>query len=382
MIIGFAYQRLAIRVAWTVHPQRVFSNRSSLSTSAAIKTGIRKSHRPRPEGRYRNEQDTRKGYPTGNYQEHGSRHDVARFASERSSQKIKRDVPNWKLKSDAGKYERVRSGKESTVFGDRFSKPGARHSPVAKSRYPDSRVAHAKRGDAYAPSGRGRDGSRSALGGRFRNRDTEDSLRGSERLSARPQRDDFDRPGHRRTNENQPLHRSTPSRKFSEHYPDQAEKEVSKYHRDKPLRALPDRRYDNPRRGSALTEEIDHKEVSSPAASRRWQDDPHDMSSSSQTERRPKARPVISYTTPASEFLYGTSVVLEALRSDRRKLYKLYIMGDKTHVTSQQEQSLQKLALARGVRPTVVTSDWESAMDQKSHGRPHNVCIQSYNNRL
>lgn len=82
----------------------------------------------------------------------------------------------------------------------------------------------------------------------------------------------------------------------------------------------------------------------------------------------------VPYTTAGSEFLYGTHVVRAALRSGRRKLYKLYIYegdngpGEKVEA----DQSIYKLALAASVNVSKVTGDWERLLNKMSDQRPHN----------
>jgi 21S rRNA (GM2251-2'-O)-methyltransferase len=88
----------------------------------------------------------------------------------------------------------------------------------------------------------------------------------------------------------------------------------------------------------------------------------------------------IPYTTPASEFLYGTSVVEAALRSrrvPRRKHYKLYIYnGDNREGASmERDASLERLAAKSGVETVRVSGDWLRVMDKMSGGRPHNGYI-------
>jgi hypothetical protein len=83
------------------------------------------------------------------------------------------------------------------------------------------------------------------------------------------------------------------------------------------------------------------------------------------------------YTTPASEFLYGTSVVIAALLSSRRKLYKLYIYDGDNRDVRNQDTRVRKMALERNVVVQKVRGDWLRIMDKMSAGRPHNVCIQS-----
>ncbi|CAF9941207.1 hypothetical protein IMSHALPRED_002470 [Imshaugia aleurites] len=81
------------------------------------------------------------------------------------------------------------------------------------------------------------------------------------------------------------------------------------------------------------------------------------------------------YTTPASEFLYGTSVITAALLSSRRKLYKLYIYGGDNREVHEQDKRIRELALKRGVVVERVKGDWLRLMDKMSAGRPHNGYI-------
>lgn len=83
----------------------------------------------------------------------------------------------------------------------------------------------------------------------------------------------------------------------------------------------------------------------------------------------------IPYTTPASEFLYGTSVVTAALLSSRRKLYKLYIYGGENREAHEQDNRIRHLALDRSVVVERVKGDWLRLMDKMSLGRPHNGYI-------
>ncbi|KAL8915588.1 MAG: hypothetical protein Q9171_000153 [Xanthocarpia ochracea] len=101
--------------------------------------------------------------------------------------------------------------------------------------------------------------------------------------------------------------------------------------------------------------------------------------SSDMTEDRPRwktyAPLAIPYTTPASEFLYGHSVVTMALKSSRRRFYKLYLYdGDASEVRGQ-DKEVRKLALAANLEVTRVGNDWIKLMDKMSGGRPHNGYI-------
>lgn len=79
------------------------------------------------------------------------------------------------------------------------------------------------------------------------------------------------------------------------------------------------------------------------------------------------------YTTSASEFLYGTSVVVAALLSSRRKLYKLYIYDGDNREVHDQDIKVRNLASDRNVPVERVKGDWLRVLDKMSGGRPHNV---------
>ena len=90
---------------------------------------------------------------------------------------------------------------------------------------------------------------------------------------------------------------------------------------------------------------------------------------------RPSSKMPISvpYTTAASEFLYGTSVVQAALQSRQRELYKLYVY---THSGRKDDAKVAQLtALAKAAKVDVVrlSEDESRLMDKMSKGRPHNV---------
>ncbi|PBP18919.1 SpoU rRNA methylase [Diplocarpon rosae] len=86
----------------------------------------------------------------------------------------------------------------------------------------------------------------------------------------------------------------------------------------------------------------------------------------------------ITYTTPASEFLYGTSVVEAAMmshRSPKRKLYKLYILTSTNREDTERDSRLERLARKIGVPVVRVGNDMAPVMDKMSSGRPHNGFI-------
>ena len=90
--------------------------------------------------------------------------------------------------------------------------------------------------------------------------------------------------------------------------------------------------------------------------------------------RRASKTPLsIPYTTPASEFLYGTSVVTAALRSSKRQLYKLYLYDGENREDRARDACVRKLALSRSIAVTRLKQDGVLLMDRMSRGRPHNV---------
>ncbi|KAI6713129.1 hypothetical protein B2J93_5292 [Marssonina coronariae] len=86
----------------------------------------------------------------------------------------------------------------------------------------------------------------------------------------------------------------------------------------------------------------------------------------------------IPYTTPASEFLYGTSVVEAAMTSSRfpkRKLYKLYVLTSTNREDIKRDSRIELLARKNGVAVARVGDDRAPLMDKLSNGRPHNGYI-------
>ena len=82
----------------------------------------------------------------------------------------------------------------------------------------------------------------------------------------------------------------------------------------------------------------------------------------------------IKYTTAASQFLYGKSVVKAALEQSRRQLYNLYIFGGETRRDAKEKDNaaMARLAKLRRVPVTIVPSGEQRLMDKMSMGRPHN----------
>ncbi|KAJ6061713.1 uncharacterized protein N7446_005833 [Penicillium canescens] len=88
-----------------------------------------------------------------------------------------------------------------------------------------------------------------------------------------------------------------------------------------------------------------------------------------------KVPDTIPYTTPASEFIYGTSAVEAALRCSRRQLYKLYIYQAAEEELSAGKVTIRKLALSKNIGVKMAFAGWDRLMDKMSAGRPHNGCI-------
>ncbi|KAG5974245.1 hypothetical protein E4U58_003391 [Claviceps cyperi] len=81
---------------------------------------------------------------------------------------------------------------------------------------------------------------------------------------------------------------------------------------------------------------------------------------------------MLSYTTAASQFLYGTSVVKAALEIGRRQMYRFYVYGGENRRDNKDNEILMDLARSRGVPITVVPTEEQRLMDKMSMGRPHN----------
>ncbi|KAK3325647.1 hypothetical protein B0H66DRAFT_548918 [Apodospora peruviana] len=98
-------------------------------------------------------------------------------------------------------------------------------------------------------------------------------------------------------------------------------------------------------------------------------------SSPGEVDETPEGGWSIPYTTAASQFLYGKSVVEAALRSSRRKLYKFYIYSGERRQNMEKDQALETLAQSRGVTTELVRGGKLKLLDQMSGGRPHNGYI-------
>ncbi|KAL6707678.1 hypothetical protein ACN47E_003799 [Coniothyrium glycines] len=80
----------------------------------------------------------------------------------------------------------------------------------------------------------------------------------------------------------------------------------------------------------------------------------------------------LPYTTAASEFIYGHSSVLAAIKADRRKLYKLYV-----HSRGANRDGVLALIRQRKLFSATeeVGDEYLPALDRASSGRPHNGVV-------
>ena len=96
-------------------------------------------------------------------------------------------------------------------------------------------------------------------------------------------------------------------------------------------------------------------------------------------KKGPAAPESLPFTTAASEFLFGYSAVLAALKANRRKLYKLYL-HPRANKESGSTKTVEQLCRQSGVTVVHVDNKWLRAMDKVADGRPHNVCCSQHPN--
>ncbi|KAK2879926.1 hypothetical protein FQN49_000738 [Arthroderma sp. PD_2] len=90
----------------------------------------------------------------------------------------------------------------------------------------------------------------------------------------------------------------------------------------------------------------------------------------------------IPYTSPLSEFIYGTSAVNAAVRCGRRKLHTLYIYEETPNSRTAepkweqpQIRSIAKYASLAGTQIKCVTGPWKNTLDKMTGKRPHNGLV-------
>jgi 21S rRNA (GM2251-2'-O)-methyltransferase len=117
---------------------------------------------------------------------------------------------------------------------------------------------------------------------------------------------------------------------------------------------------------------FDKREESTPYSYRkRFQSDSATGTGSNQgvSERGPDSLP---YSTAASEFIYGHSSVVAAMRANRRKIYTIYV-----HSRGASRDHLLSRIRALKLFPITqeVGDEYLRAMDKASSGRPHNGVV-------
>ncbi|KAM0437353.1 hypothetical protein ACHAQK_007288 [Fusarium lateritium] len=145
----------------------------------------------------------------------------------------------------------------------------------------------------------------------------------------------------------------------------------------------PQQRFDRPERrferSDRPQQSFDRSDRSAPrqdgARFDRWNDQADDDGDAFSARRGKKKEMMamnVKYTTAASQFLYGRSVVKAALEQNRRQLYNLYIYGGENRRDSKDNTIMTRLAEKHKVPITIVPNDEQRIMDKMSMGRPHN----------
>jgi 21S rRNA (GM2251-2'-O)-methyltransferase len=377
------------------------------STKSAIKKGIRKSLRASPRASGRSE-----GYSAGDSESFGRKQweekklwEGKKPREEKKTWQTEREKAPWAERSDPARLARPRDtqrGRLSSDFKEKSqfsqSRQGGDSGPDYPSRGRDQSSGY-KRKDytKYRPrEPRRTEDERDLKYGSFKGRNdtsTRDGtgdfskswsqVRGNERGSTpygsegikkfdRPRRDDGEEA------------RYDGSRSVRGPARDLGEVERPRFRRREEgegRRDNGDRAARAPRRDSEQADRssFGRYELRSTPFEKRTYNTPHRFRNDS-VDKEEHVRPIkdptpIPYTSPSSEFLYGTSVVLSALRSGRRKLHKLYIYQSEGRQGLEEDRKISKLALAQGVQTSFLKGDEIKLLDRLSQGRPHNGYI-------
>lgn len=100
---------------------------------------------------------------------------------------------------------------------------------------------------------------------------------------------------------------------------------------------------------------------------------PRDFTRKAGSEHEPERPVSIEYTTAASQFLYGKSVVEAALKTSARKPYKLYVYAGANRENVDVDEVMVKLAQKKGIPVRYERNS--RLMDKMSGARPHNGYI-------
>lgn len=128
----------------------------------------------------------------------------------------------------------------------------------------------------------------------------------------------------------------------------------------------PPQRFDNSNRSAPRRDNTRNDRWNSP------DEDSSDVYAVERAQRNGMMAMNIKYTTAASQFLYGRSVVKAALEQNRRKLYNLYIYGGENRMDNKDNTIMTRMAEKHGVPITIVPTHEQRIMDKMSMGRPHN----------
>jgi len=140
--------------------------------------------------------------------------------------------------------------------------------------------------------------------------------------------------------------------------------------RERPSRERPSR--ERPSHGRGIREGRRWSHGAPSMEQRDMADEPYEAPNGFQSRERMRRQDIVNvpYTTAASQFLYGKSVVKAALLSDRRQLYKLYILEGPSRTPT--VDPIWQLANQRKL-PVQFVKERQIVMLQKmSEGRPHN----------
>ncbi|KAM0511486.1 hypothetical protein ACHAPE_009840 [Trichoderma viride] len=192
-----------------------------------------------------------------------------------------------------------------------------------------------------------------------------------QRLESSPRRrTEFSRPTERRSTERWPSERRPSERRSSERRPSERRSSERRSTEPWPTDRQPSERQPSER---WPTDRSERPRPSIPSLVDRTSDFHGDVESPLPRERRNQMMSMnIKYTTAASQFLYGKSVVKAALEQGRRKLYKLFIYGGENRKDSKDNAIITRLAERQGVPVTIIPNADQRLMDKMSMGRPHN----------
>ncbi|KAL2873528.1 hypothetical protein SGCOL_011303 [Colletotrichum sp. CLE4] len=86
-------------------------------------------------------------------------------------------------------------------------------------------------------------------------------------------------------------------------------------------------------------------------------------------------RGLVQFTTAASQFLFGRSVVKAALKNSQRKLYHLYLYQGSNKKESMDDKWILSMAEKKKVKITKLYENDQQLLDKMSKGRPHNGIV-------